>query len=285
MLVRLGYVAMSNIVPNASPSRRMTATAFMKIEDRDAALRRLEQLGQENIHNTLRLLKHNRAHDIRLFRLSSRLIPLVGHESTEGWEPITPLRNSFRELGEYAIRNKMRMSFHPDHFTVINTPREEVLHSSLRDLDFYVKMFEAMGLDRRAKLVMHLGGTYGNKEASRQRFIDQYKRVPDKVKERLTLENDDKTYTALETLEVCEELGLPMVLDVHHHQVNNQGETVDDLWPKIAATWEGSELAPKIHMSSPKNDKDIRSHAEHVTRSNSWRFYTLQNAQVRKWTS
>lgn len=264
MLVRFGYVAMSNVVSNASPSKRMTATAFMKLQDTEAALRKLERIGEENIHNTLRLLRHNRAHDIHLFRLSSKLVPLVGHVCTMGWDCLSPLKPAFKELGDYAIEHKMRISFHPDHFTVINTPREDVLRTSLADLDFHVGMFEAMGLDERAKLVMHLGGSYGNKDKSRQRFLDQYPQVAERVRPRLTLENDDKTFTALETLEVCEELGLPMVLDIHHHLVNNNGETLEELWPRIAKLWEGTDLPPKIHVSSPKSENDIRSHAEYV---------------------
>lgn len=264
MLVRFGYVAMSNLVKNASPSKRMTATQFEKIEDREAALRKLERIGAENIHNTLRLLKHNRAHDIHLFRMSSKLIPLVGHESTQGWNPIGALKDEFRELGAYANQHSMRLSFHPDHFTVINTPRKAVLESSLKDLDFHVDMLEAMELEQHARLNIHLGGSYNNKEKSRQRFIDNFPLVSPRAQSRLMLENDDKTYTALETLEVCEELKLPMVLDVHHHMVNHNGESVNELWPRIDATWREIGIPPKIHLSSPKNEKDIRSHADFI---------------------
>jgi UV DNA damage endonuclease len=275
MIVRFGYVAMSNVVPNASPSKRMTATQFVKIADRTAALRKLERIAEENIHNSLRLLKHNRAHDIKLFRLSSKLVPLVGHECTEGWDCISPLTPSFKELGDYAKQHAMRLSFHPDHFTVLNSPREDVLESSLRDLEFHVSMFEAMGLDSQAKLVMHLGGSYGNKEKAMERFIERWELVPPKVKERLTLENDDKTYTARETLEVCERLELPMVLDIHHHQVNHKGEEIDDLWPRIVKTWEDTEIPPKIHVSSPKSEGDPRAHADFIDLDSFLRFLRL----------
>lgn len=264
MMVRFGYVAMSNIVSNASPSKRMTATQFEQIADRPAALRKLERIAKENIHNSLRLLKHNRAHDIKLFRLSSKLVPLVGHKLTEEWDPIPSIASSFRELGDYAKEHGMRMSFHPDHFTVLNSPRKDVLKSSLADLEFHVSMLEAMGLDERAKLVMHLGGSYGSKDKARQRFVERFELVPPRVRDRLMLENDDKTYTARETLEVCEELGLPMVLDVHHHAVNHEGEDLEDLWPRVVKTWEGTQLPAKIHLSSPKSEADVRAHADFI---------------------
>jgi UV DNA damage endonuclease len=269
MLVRFGYVAMSVIVENASPSRTMTATHFRKLDDREAAVRKLERLAEENIRNCLRLLRHNAAHDIRVFRFSSKLIPLLGHEMLSGWDPFPVLAEPFAELGVFVKKHGMRVGFHPDHFTVIGTPRGEVLRSSLQTLDHHVRMLEAMGLDERARLNIHIGGTYGDRERTLERFLRQFRAMDERIRSRITLENDDKTYTALETLAVCEALGVPMVLDLHHHIVNNNGESAAELWPRIAATWRKSdlvpvELPPKIHVSSPKNEKDVRAHADYV---------------------
>ncbi|TVY10172.1 UV DNA damage repair endonuclease UvsE [Paenibacillus cremeus] len=277
MIVRLGYVAMSVIVKNASPSKTMTATNFAKLEDREAGIRKLERLAEENLHNTLRLLKHNKAHDIEMYRCSSKLIPLIGHELLAGWDPYPVLQEAFAELGAYAIENRMRISFHPDHFTVLSTPREDVLANSFGDLERHVRMLEAMGLDESAKCNIHIGGTYGNKPTARERFVKHFGMLEERIKRRMTLENDDKTFNALETLEVCEEVGAPMVLDIHHHQVNPCGETAEALWPRIALTWQGQQeqqqpnsssaphpLPPKIHVSSPKNGENDRSHADYI---------------------
>ncbi|WNQ12120.1 UV DNA damage repair endonuclease UvsE [Paenibacillus aurantius] len=273
MIVRFGYVAMSVSVSNASPSKTMTATHFAKLADREAAVRKLERIAAENLHNTLRLLRHNRAYDIHVFRFSSKLVPLWGHELLEGWNPLDALAGEFAELGEYVRTHGMRTSFHPDHFTVLTTPREEVLKSSIADLGRHSAMLEAMGLDERAKCNIHMGGTYGNKEAASARFVQRFPQLDEKIRSRLTLENDDKTFTAAETLAVCEELGIPMVLDIHHHQVNNGGEPASGLWPRIRRTWERAQesisgdkspIPPKIHASSPKSDKDIRAHADFV---------------------
>ncbi|WP_248929758.1 UV DNA damage repair endonuclease UvsE [Paenibacillus hamazuiensis] len=268
MIVRLGYVAMSTVVKNASPSKTMTATAFAKLEDREAAIRKLERIAGENLQNTLRLLRHNRAHDIHLYRFSSRLIPLIGHELLQDWDPIPALTPQFAEIGDYAKQHGMRVSFHPDHYTVLSTPRAEVLASSAADLDRHVRMLEAMGLDETAKCNIHVGGIYGNKEAAGRRFIRQFGDLPERIRRRITLENDDKTFTAAETLAICEEARTPMVLDIHHHEVNNNGEPAHELWPRILKTWEifagFPDLPPKIHVSSPKNEKDVRSHADYI---------------------
>lgn len=269
MLVRFGYVAMSVLIQNASPSRTMTATNFKKLLDREAALRKLERLAAENIHNCLRLLRHNAGHEIHLFRFSSKIIPLYGHEMLSDWDPFPVLARDFAELGDYAKHHEMRVSFHPDHFTVLSTPRAEVLANSLLTLDYHVRMLEAMGLDERARLNIHIGGTYGDREKSLIRFCEQFSAMDERLRRRITLENDDKTYTALETLQACEQLRVPMVLDLHHHIVNGRGESTVSLWPRILDTWRNSpyvpaSLPPKIHISSPKSDKDPRAHADYV---------------------
>lgn len=275
MLVRFGYVAMSTVVANASPSKTMTFTQFTKLEDREAAVRKLERIGAENIRNSLRLLRHNRAYGIRLYRFSSKLIPLFGHELLADWDPIPALAEDFAQLGEYARLHQMRVSFHPDHFTVLSTPRSQVLKSSYEDLERHHRMLEAMGMDHHAKCNIHIGGAYGDKVQAGERFVRHFAGLGEAVRRRITLENDDKTFNALETLEICRRVGAPMVLDLHHHAVNNCGEDLSDLWPLIRRTWEeepsGAEeaiglpfLPPKIHVSSPKSEKDFRAHADYV---------------------
>ncbi len=264
----------AEVMKGVSPSRTMTLKSFAKLADREAALRKLEHIAAENLHNTLRLLKHCTYNDVHVYRLTSKLIPLATHPDLVDWNPFAALADSFREVGDYAREHQMRLSFHPDHFTVLSTPRPEVLESSIRDLRYHVDMFEAMGLDCRAKNNIHIGGAYGDKPSAGERFAEAAVKLPESFKRRLTLENDDKTFDAIETLEMCERLSLPMVLDIHHQWVNNQGETPSELWPRILRTWESDyaqadspadrPLPPKIHASSPKSETDRRSHADGV---------------------
>ena len=274
MIVRFGYVAMSTVIQNSSPSKTMTMKSFMKLNDREAAIRKLERLAAENLHNTLRLLKHSIAHDIRVYRMTSKLIPLATHGDLSDWDPYPALKEGFAEVGQFVKKHGMRVSFHPDHFTVLSTPRPEVLVNSIRDLGHHTNMLKAMGLSASMKNNIHIGGAYGDKPSAAARFEEHFQQLEQDIKERITLENDDKTFNALETLAVSRNLGLPMVLDIHHQWVNNEGEAPWELWPEILRTWDtplaqaGSEpespLPPKIHVSSPKSPTDIRSHADGV---------------------
>jgi len=276
MIVRFGYVAMSVHLENASPSRTMTMASFSKLADREAGLRRLEKIAEENLRNTLRLLKHNRYLGVHVYRMTSKLIPLATHEDLRDWDPYPALATSFAEVGDFVREHEMRVSFHPDHFTVLNTPRKEVFQKSVNDLDHHVRMLEAMGLDGRALNNIHVGGSYGDKDTAGKRFVEQFRLIEPRITNRVTLENDDKTFTAEETLAIAEEVGVPMVLDIHHDAVNRGGETTVELWPRIMRTWDRLEwnvvhaadaalkLPPKIHVSSPKSASDPRGHADYV---------------------
>lgn len=264
MKVRLGFVAMSVHLKNASPSQTMTVTNYQKILDQEAGLRKLTRLAASNLQNSLRVLRHAVAHDLLVYRFTSKLVPLLGHELTEDWDFWGKLGPEFVEVGNFVKDNNVRVSFHPDHFTLLNSKNADVTRTSILDLERHVKMFDLMGLDERAKLVMHVGGSFKDKEESIRRFEENWGKVPEPVQRRITLENDDKTYTALETLTLCERLSLPMVLDIHHHRCNPGQEELGNLVPRIFKLWEGTGLVPKIHVSSPKSATDLRGHSDYI---------------------
>jgi len=118
--------------------------------------------------------------------------------------------------------------------------------------------------DYKYKLVMHIGGLYKNKTESILRFKENFVKMPERIKRRIILENDDKLYTAKDVLAICKDLKVPMVVDIHHHNCVNSGENILDLIPQIFDTWTGEDFNPKIHFSSPKSPSSFRSHADEI---------------------
>jgi UV DNA damage endonuclease len=264
MIFRLGYVAMTLNLEDCSPSGTVTLTSFNKLPDEEARLYRLKKVARKNLENTLRILRYNKALNIDVYRLTSKLIPLATHPSTEGWDYIGDFEGILKEIGDFIRENDFRISAHPDHYTLINSENEKVLEDSIKDLNYHVKIYEAMGLDFKYKLVIHLGGVYKNKEESIRRFKTNFLKLPERISRRITLENDDKSYTANDILKVCRELGIPMVLDIHHHNCVNEGVHLETIINEVFKTWEGEYFNPKIHFSSPKSCKDFRSHADFI---------------------
>ncbi|MDF2524778.1 MAG: damage endonuclease UvsE [Clostridiales bacterium] len=265
MIVRLGYVAMTQNLVDASPSGTITVTNFSKLADEESRLYRLRKIIGQNLKNTYRILLYNKASNISIYRFTSKLVPLATHPLTQGWDYTGEFKDEFKQIGDFVKENNFRVSAHPDHYTLINSTTDKVLEDSIRDLDYHVKIYEAMGLqDYKYRLVIHIGGLYKDKQSSIERFKENFVKLSDRIKNRIMLENDDKSYTAADVLGICRELKVPMVLDVHHHQCVNNGEKLEDLLGDIFDTWKGDDFPPKIHFSSPKSEKDFRSHADNI---------------------
>ncbi len=263
-VVRLGYVAMSMELQNASPSQTMTFAQFQKIRDREAAIRKLERIAISNLENTLRLLRHNVFSEIHFYRLTSRLIPLANHEELLDWDYMKPLKDNLREVGELATKNGIRMDFHPDHFVVINSDKKEVLKNSIKTLKLHYLLLKGMGIDPIHRCVLHVGGNYKEIDKSLERFVENWMVVPSSIQKMIMLENDDTSFTVDDALYLCEKIGIPLVFDYHHHLAHHQNENWRKNWERIVATWRDSPLPIKMHISSPKSEQEFRHHSDYV---------------------
>ena len=157
----------------------------------------------------------------------------------------------------------MRVDTHPDEFNVLNSTNPRVVANTKLNLICQTEWFEDMNY-KEGKMVLHVGGATGGKEEGIKRFIDNFNEYPEEITSRLIIENDDKTYTAKEVLNLCENLNIPMVLDVHHHNCNNNGEEVQELVERIFNTWNKENIPPKIHFSSPREFENDRKHADYI---------------------
>lgn len=265
MYIRFGYVAMALDILEGSPNKTVTVTNLLKVPDEVSRLNRLRRLTKTNLDNQLRVLKYNKANKIDVFRFTSKLIPLATHPLTANWDYLCEFSQELKEIGQYVKENRMRVSAHPDHFVLLNSPKPDVVSASVKDLRYHSDLFDAMTLNEEAKLVLHVGGLYHEKERAMDRFKENFALLPSSIKNRLILENDDRSFGAADVLALCKELDIPMVLDVHHHACCNAGDDIRDLLPGIFATWGSSR--PKLHFSSPKDSKNFRAHADYINSS------------------
>ena len=144
----------------------------------------------------------------------------------------------------------------------MGSPRKSVIDNALRDLDFHAELLSLLKLppqqNRDAVMILHLGGVFGDKAATLDRFRENYTKLPQGVKDRLVLENDDVSWSVHDLLPLCEELNIPLVLDFHHHnivfdadKIREGTKDVVDLFPRIFATWRRKNITPKMHYSEP----------------------------------
>lgn len=262
MKIRFGYVSTAITLWDASPSKTLTFTRYQQLSEEDRKEKLLE-LTKQNLQHTLRMLYYNLAHEIELYRLSSSLVPLATHPEIF-WDFVTPFQSEWKELGDVIKKNQLRVSFHPNQFTLFTSPKATITDNAVIDMEYHYRMFEAMGVEDRGMMNIHIGGAYGDKVETIVRFHENLKKLPLHIKRAMTLENDDKTYNAEETLIACEKEKVPFVFDYHHHMANLCETPLEELLPRIFQTWDHVDLVPKIHISSPKGEKEFRSHADFV---------------------
>lgn len=259
MEVRIGYVSIALAIFNNTPSSTFTYKLFQQ-RTREEAMARAIEVGRKNLRATQRILYYNAAHGIRLYRMSSSLVPLATHPDV-GIDVRSVYAEELRAIGAFAKEQDIRLTMHPNQFTLLNGS-DQVVEAALRDLEYHVALMDGMELDSAHKVNIHIGGVYGDKEKAVGKLYDNFPRVPEHVRKRLTFENDDKAYTAEETLAACERLGQPHMLDIHHDWCNPGDKTPIELLPRIVKTW--GEAPMKMHVSSPKDEHDFRAHSDMI---------------------
>lgn len=263
MHIRLGYVAIALNLPKVTSSSSVTYTNYKKLSSEEQKLNKLKSVTLSNLDDLYKILQYNVEHQIHFYRITSALIPLATHPEVNNWDYRKIFKADFARIGKIIKDNNLRVDTHPDEFNVLNSLREEVVQSTIRNLWSHIHLFEDIKYPN-GKMVLHIGSAQGGKEDSIKRFINNFKNSPKEITQALILENDDKTFTASEVLSICKEINAPMVLDVHHHICNNNGEDLSVLIKDIFSTWSKEKLPPKIHFSSPKEGSKDRKHSDFI---------------------
>ncbi|MFA9396955.1 MAG: UV DNA damage repair endonuclease UvsE [Clostridiaceae bacterium] len=217
----------------------------------------------ENIKDLLEILKSNKKKDIYLFRISSDLIPFGSHNINNimWWDVF---KDEFIEIGEYIKDNLMRVSMHPGQYTVLNSMNEDTVKRAIADLEYHTRILDAMELDYSHKIVIHVGGVYGDKAVATNNFKQNFKRLSDSAKKRLILENDDKSYNIEDVLNICNDLSIPAVFDIFHHECYPSLGNIEDILKQVKKTWKEEDGDIKLHYSNADNEKRLGAHSKFI---------------------
>ena len=241
---------------------RNTTVKAISSMGRDAALAKLSGLCMVNAEALQASLQFCADNGIGCFRINSQFLPVKTHadcgydvsDLPDGDEVV----KRFKACGKFAKKHDIRTCFHPDQFVVLNSPRPDVVDRSIAELEYQAEVAEWVGAD---VVNIHGGGAYGNKSAALNAFARNLDRLSDRARSRLTVENDDTTYTPSDLLPLCQSEGIPLVYDVHHHRCNQDELSVEEATEQAIATW---DREPMFHISSPiegwKGPKPKRHH-------------------------
>ncbi len=145
---------------------------------------------------------------------------------------------------------------------LLDSPSKDITDRSIEELAYQAGLADLVGAD---VLNIHGGGAYGEPAVALDRLRRRIERLPDAIRQRLTLENDDRVFRPADLLPVRRATGVPMVYDVHHHRVLPDGLSVEEATRAALATW---RREPLFHVSSPINGwkgKDANRHHDFLS--------------------
>jgi UV DNA damage endonuclease len=192
---------------------------------------------------------------ISMYRISSDLAPYATHPDLPQFHrQIDECAAELAELGARANAQGLRLSFHPSQYILLNAPDEAIVAKSIADLSVQAHLLDAMQQGPQAVVVTHVGGVYGDLARGRERWVRAYERLPEAVRRRLALENDDTRYTVADILWIHERTGVPLVFDyLHHWCLDRDGIDAHTALAACLRTWPDG-VRPKIHFSSPRTE-------------------------------
>lgn len=235
---------------------------------REEQIARLSGICLENAQNLEKAIMTVHELGIGAFRILSSLFPRYTHPDVgytlEELPDAPEIRRIFRRINRYRKSHDIRLSFHPDQFVVLNSPNETIVKKSIAEIEYQTLLARLLGAE---VINIHVGGVYGDKAESLGRFARNYKRLSLPARKRLTIENDDISYTPSDILPLCEKLKIPLVYDVHHHRCNPDTLSIEEATKAAVKTWKCREQEPYFHISSPRNGwtrTDPKPHADYI---------------------
>ena len=252
-----GYACINMGFSNRPKSQRITTNRTMiKRTFFEKGIGYASELALQNVRDLYKILEWNLENDIYFYRLSSDIIPWASEYEMEELPDYNLILAAAMKAGNFAREHGMRLTSHPGPFNKLASPKERVFQLTYKDLKVHGDLFDMIGLPRTpyAKLNIHVGAAYGDKPFALDNFCRNFERLPENVRSRLTVENDDKTslYSTLELYEgVYKRIGIPIVFDYHHHMLHPGGQTEQEALELALSTW--GDIKPVVHYAESRS--------------------------------
>ena len=253
--MRIGYacinMTLSGQKPKISTNRSMIKKTFLS-----KGIDYASELSLLNVVDLIKIIQWNEDNGINFFRLSSNIFPWASEYSIRDLTHYLRIKHLLEGVGNLTKKYDHRITFHPGPFNVLVSPNEKVVQNTIKDLSTHGEIFDLMGLSRTPynKINIHCNGVYGDKISAMDRFCKNFELLPDSVKTRLTVENDDKAsmYSVKDLMYIHERIGIPIVFDYHHHKFCTGGLTEQEALEMAISTWP-KDITPVVHYSESKS--------------------------------
>ncbi len=263
--VQLGLCCLNISLKQQKPPVYSSRRMIVRIVN-EKGIDELKQRILQNLDDLLIMIQWNEDNGIKVFRLSSELFPHKTNPKVPDYD-FEFAKQHLQKIGELARKYNQRLTFHPGQYNVLASKTKKALEQTIKDLEYHADVLDLMGMGKDSVMVIHGGGTYGDKPSAIERWVDNYKKLPEKIRKRLVLENCEHSYSIKDCLYMHVLCGVPVVFDTHHHSCYCQlhpeetFEPVEEFIPLILQTW--GDIKPKFHVSEQGSGK-IGHHSDYI---------------------
>lgn len=251
--MRIGYPCIN---------RSLGCTSNSTFRLRNYTQERMEETVRRNLACLRRILDYNSGKGFLFFRISSDVIPLASHPVCDfDWEGF--FKKELRGIGGFIRREGMRISMHPDQFTLLNSPNEDVTERSIRELGYHCRLLDAMRLGLDAKIQIHVGGAYGDKQRAAERFAKRYSCLGKGLRSRLVIENDERLFGFSDCMMIHERTGIPLLFDSFHNE-SFGGFGTREAMEMAMGTWKRRDGPLMVDYSSQERGSRQGTHAKSI---------------------
>ena len=245
--------------------RTITRTRYLQFGEKERKIA-LQSIYTDNLQRLNSALTFCHKHSIKLYRMTSNLFPLCDIEDGIGENLLESMSADLAKIGEIAAKLGIRMVLHPDQFVVLSSEKPQVVENSINILQTHARIMDMLGLPRSTWALMNI---HGGKSGRGKELVEVISLLPENIKSRLTLENDENAYSSSELLEVCQSAGIPLVFDAHHHICHEKLDSYDDesvaeMFYAVRETWDNADWQ-LVHISNGKDAFNDRKHSDLIT--------------------
>jgi len=261
--IRLGYACINT---ELNEFNVLTSRTLKLKTAHEKGLDYIKKLATDNVEDLLKILIYNEAHGIRFFRITSCLFPHLGNPQLQNSDyAIDFVKDKLKIIGKFAKENNHRLTMHPGQYVQLGSLDNNVVKNSIVDIINHVLIFKYMNCTPNdgSVLIIHGGGTFGDRQQTLDRWKNNFNRLPDAAKQYIVLENDENNYGVNHLLPFCEENNIPFCLDVFHNNISKDKVSItDDLIIRILNTWKKRNIIPKMHLSTQQEDLRRGAHSK-----------------------
>ena len=237
--MNLGYACINT---GLSANKIMTNRTMRRKTFEAKGLDYVSELALANVKDLETIVKWNNEHRIKLFRLSSQIFPWSDDYKLSDLKDDAEICDRMFNIGNIATQAGQRLTMHPGPYNCLASPNQKVVEKTIRELNCHSEQFNMMGFEPSPynKINIHVGGAYGDKEATLERFCMNFYLLRDDTQKRLVIENDDSPneYSVYDLYHgVYKEIGIPITFDYFHHKFNTGNLTEEEALKMAARTW------------------------------------------------